>query len=337
MEFKKYSSIINSYQKSSIEQVYLHDYQDEPFIVQEKIHGANFSFWVSPDGEIRGASRSQFLNEADGFYCWQIIREEWKESILKLFEEAKVYAKEKYQEDFESMTLHGELFGGSYVHPDVPNSSTKKVQKGIFYHHKIKFLPFDMSINGKIISMYDFAMMCMDVGCEYVPTLFSGSFKECLSFPNAFESIIHRLYDLPVPDVKSNVCEGVVIKPIKPLSFSNGERVVFKNKNEKWSEQTKAGEHKKPGKDLNIPEGLWEKVSGLVNENRVAATVSKIGEPSMKIIGSVLKAFNLDVIEECKTQGYFDGLDKEQIRGVQKGIAQNGAALVKKYIIENHI
>ena len=42
--FKKYNSIENTYREKEVEQIYLHGYDKETYVVQEKVHGANFSF-----------------------------------------------------------------------------------------------------------------------------------------------------------------------------------------------------------------------------------------------------------------------------------------------------
>lgn len=338
MEFKKYSSIENSYVKSSVEQVYLHGYQEEDFVVQEKIHGANFSFWVS-DQEIRCAKRTAFLEDNDNFYGWQEVLDDWKQNLIHLRDFAENYALKNFREEFHQMVLFGELFGGHYKHPDVPNSSQKQLQKGIIYHPEIKFIPFDMYINGKLINLMQLQERMIALNIVHVPNLLEGTFQECMNYSNEFPSKIHELYGLPAPDVESNICEGTVIKSVEPLFFRNGQRVIFKNKNDKWTEkaQYKKNQQSKQPVELNIPPIFAEKINELINENRVAAVVSKIGEPRMEIMGKVLKEFNLDVIEECKTLGYFNGLEKEQIKAIQKAISRDAPSLVKKYLIENHV
>ncbi|MDN5422778.1 MAG: hypothetical protein L0G39_16725, partial [Chryseobacterium sp.] len=46
MIFKTYNSIENAYQARVIDQIRLQGFGDEVFIVQEKVHGANFSFFT---------------------------------------------------------------------------------------------------------------------------------------------------------------------------------------------------------------------------------------------------------------------------------------------------
>lgn len=60
MEFKKFSSLENTYRQNLIDKVQYEGKDGGAWIVTEKIHGANFSFWC--DGiEVKTASRTQFV------------------------------------------------------------------------------------------------------------------------------------------------------------------------------------------------------------------------------------------------------------------------------------
>ncbi len=66
MEFKKYNSIENAYQKVVLEQIIIHGFEKETYVVQEKVHGANFSFFT--DGkEVKIAKRTDFIEENEMF------------------------------------------------------------------------------------------------------------------------------------------------------------------------------------------------------------------------------------------------------------------------------
>ena len=70
--FKKYNSIENTYREKQIEQVYLHGYDNEKYVVQEKVHGANFSFIT--DGEvIQVAKRSGLIAEDEKFNNYKFV------------------------------------------------------------------------------------------------------------------------------------------------------------------------------------------------------------------------------------------------------------------------
>ena len=64
LEFKKYSSIENSFSREFMEHVVAEMPQDLEYVVQEKVHGANTSFLC--DGEtVRFAKRTSMLEESE--------------------------------------------------------------------------------------------------------------------------------------------------------------------------------------------------------------------------------------------------------------------------------
>lgn len=69
--FKKYNSIENTYREKATEQVYLHDYGNDVFVVQEKVHGANFSF-ITDGTSIQVAKRTSLIAEDEKLQQLQI-------------------------------------------------------------------------------------------------------------------------------------------------------------------------------------------------------------------------------------------------------------------------
>ena len=70
MEFKKYSSIENTYRKAEIDYIRQNAFDRGDFIIEEKVHGSNFAFYY--DGtEIKCAKRTQFIDDmrAQGVNC----------------------------------------------------------------------------------------------------------------------------------------------------------------------------------------------------------------------------------------------------------------------------
>ena len=66
LEFKKYSSIENSFSREFMERVVAEMPQDLEYVVQEKVHGANTSFLC--DGKtVRFAKRTSILEEGEQF------------------------------------------------------------------------------------------------------------------------------------------------------------------------------------------------------------------------------------------------------------------------------
>ena len=75
----------------------------------------------------------------------------------------------------------------------------------------------------------------------HAKTLFSGTMDDCLKYPNLFESTIPAL--LGLPEIKPNICEGVVIRTSTYQFFMEDDdliRLIIKNKNSKWEENPKS-------------------------------------------------------------------------------------------------
>ncbi|MBW2739846.1 MAG: hypothetical protein JRE64_13595, partial [Deltaproteobacteria bacterium] len=65
MRFRKYFDIENSYRKKFLDILAVEKLDKGEFVVQEKAHGANLSFWY--DGkDLKSAKRSSFIQ--DNFY-----------------------------------------------------------------------------------------------------------------------------------------------------------------------------------------------------------------------------------------------------------------------------
>ena len=81
------------------------------WIVLEKVHGANFSFYISNTGVIRVARRGDFLSSGEFFFGVHKtnIIPETSEKLRHLYKQIS----SKYP-NIEQLSLHGELFGGEY-------------------------------------------------------------------------------------------------------------------------------------------------------------------------------------------------------------------------------
>ena len=108
LEFKKYSSIENSFSREFMEHVVAEMPQDLEYVVQEKVHGANTSFLC--DGEtVRFAKRTSMLEDGEQFYDYPELLERYRDRVLKLFGGIKA----KFPE-VTHISVFGEMFGGLY-------------------------------------------------------------------------------------------------------------------------------------------------------------------------------------------------------------------------------
>lgn len=334
MKFTRYSSIENSYREKFIDKLIEEDKVKGEWVVTEKMHGSNLSLWAerSEDGNhiVRVAKRSEFIEEhaTSKFFRSDLILAEYRDAMIKLLE---------IHDQANIVSVHGEIFGGVYPHPDVPrNKEVSKVQKGVYYSPDIEFRAFDLKINGSFVDYHCFLANLGLVGIPTVSELFMGTMGRCLEYSNEFQTNVPGELDLPV--IENNICEGVVLKPIMPAFLMDGSRVILKNKNDKFKEVSKSTKIRAPKEE--IPKEVLELAkiaSTYCTENRVCNVVSKIGEVSMRDFGLVMKNSNLDVIEDFMKDHEitYQVLSKSAQKYIMKHIGSCNARVIKAYFRSN--
>lgn len=318
MNFKTYNSIENAYQTRVIDQIRMQGFGDEVFIVQEKVHGANFSFFT--DGkEIKIGKRTAFIETGEKFYNAHQILDRYGRNVIELFQ----MVKSMYPET-ETVVIYGELFGGGYKHKDVvPVKDAVKVQKGIEYAPHNEFYAFDIKLNGTTYLDTDVMNQIFEeTGFFYAKIIFQGSLEEALKFPNVFDSKIPGW--LGLPEIENNICEGTIIKTLKTRYFGNGARVILKNKNEKWTEKSKMVKKDRTVKDQvhfsETAQNIWEEIQKYATINRLNNVVSKIGEFEPKMMGKVIGLFAQDILEDFGKDfpEAFRSIEKEEQKRINK-------------------
>lgn len=325
--FKKYNSIENSYQEEFLGKIKGHDLWDQLYIVQEKVHGANLSFFTKDGVHFEAAKRTEKIPEGEQFYNYKSILEALQTKFKNIWNGLK-----NERPDMEQMTIFGEVIGGDYPHPDVlPDKAAIKVQKGIYYSPHNHFFAFDIMINAeKCLDVSEANRYFVQEGLLHAKTLFEGHLSECLTFPNEFNTTIPD--ELGLPTLVPNLCEGVVIRPLKTSYFNSGKRVMLKNKNEKWSENRKY--HKSIKKDEPLSEQiikLQEAILTYTTENRLNNVISKIGEVTEKDFGKVLGMFSKDIVEDFLKDYHevTEDLDKKELKIIKKSMNKTASELVK--------
>jgi len=328
--FKKYNSIENTYREEFLEKIKGHGFWNETYVVQEKVHGANLSFWTVDGINFYTAKRTANLTVEDKFFNHQTVLDSLQVNLQNIWKSLI----NKFP-DLKQMTVFGELIGGFYPHPEVKaDSKAVKVQKGVAYSPHNSFYAFDILINLETYLDVDITNTLFEQeNILYAKTLFSGSLEQCLNHSNAFDSTIPQ--ELKLPKITPNICEGVIIKPFKTKHFNNGLRVILKNKNENWSEK------KKFGKSIKRQEKVSDKVSKLreailtyVTENRLDNVLSKIGPVSKKDFGLILGSFNKDIVDDFikDYQSIVDDLEKKEVKQVTKSFSKIAAGMINQHL-----
>jgi Rnl2 family RNA ligase len=333
MIFKTYNSIENAYQARVIDQIRLQGFGDEVFIVQEKVHGANFSFFT--DGkEIKIAKRTAFIEKDEEFYNAHQMLEGYRKNVIDVFEKVKtIYP------DLGTVVIYGELFGGGYKHKEVePVKNAIKVQKGVEYAPYNEFYGFDIKLNGTTYLDTDLVNQIFEeTGFFYAKILFQGTLDEALKFPNVFDSKIPAW--LGLPEIENNRCEGTIVKTLKTKYFGNGSRVILKNKNEKWVEKSKMVKKDRPiQKEVHFSENaqnIWEEIQKYTTANRLNNVVSKIGEFEPKMIGKVIGLFSQDILGDFEKDfpKVFTTIEKEEQKRINKKLNSLVIDVVKEELM----
>lgn len=250
--------------------------------VTEKVHGANFSF-VYENNQLKFAKRREYLKWTDDFFGFQSVVHKLEDKILRLFERLSV------EIDGGKYIIYGELFGGEYPHPDVkPVKGIQAIQTGVYYAPDIHFYAFDIAVgakngNGKYYLDYENAVSYFkQFDIFYAKPLSIGKFSEAANFNIGINSSLPK--DFHLPELKTNLIEGVVIKPYNLIDKNIFPvRPIVKRKNPRFDEEEKFHNAEKWSfvPDVSCK---TERLSFVANElgkyvtvNRLESAVSKTG------------------------------------------------------------
>ncbi len=324
MEFKKYSKI-TPIKKSTANYLYKKGFGDIPFVVQEKIHGTNFSFcWNGK--EMTPASHGMFLKLTTKFYGYQCMYEKLLPKILKICAELKS----------DNIRIYGEYFGGKYMHDDVKSDPTATlIQHEVQYTPLNKFCGFDIRVDDYYLSVIRCNELFDKFGIYRAQILKQGSAADCLTYPNDFPTKISQYFGYP--DIEGNICEGTIIRSLEYKSLPNQKRCIFKNKNRKFQE------HKKPNNKLKL-ERLSDKANDMFNIARGYITYNRLSnvvghqplddDAITPVFGELAKRFAKDVFNdflEDHSDSYNELANYEQII-IKKDINKLSNRFLGRYI-----
>jgi Rnl2 family RNA ligase len=322
------------------------------YVVTEKVHGANFCIIASFEHGLANAPTVHFakrtailggVDNAEDFYSCRssgLLRTlaPRGEAVLQSLAAA---ARGAGEEAPEAVHVYGELFGGSYPHPDVQRSpGIEAVQMGIWYAPDLHFMGFDVayeSVGSRTFLNYDSARdVCERCGLLFAAPLFRGSLSECLDYPIEYDTTIPARLGLPPLSADAagngrNLAEGVVIRPqAEPTArCTSGVRIgkesargLFKRKIAAFSEKRFQNDDWKRSKGGGggtvtvTEEGLVGlEMAACITEQRLANVLSKIGcvDPKNKdACRALLEDFKEDVREALEEN------DQQLLRSSQK-------------------
>ena len=335
--FFKYPSIENTYRNEWVEKIKMNGYGNIPYCITEKIHGSNtqidFNYQTKT---FEYCKRTCTIEEGESCYNVQKCFEEIKDSIISLAN----YLAHSIEGDLETVKVYGEVFGGSYPHPDVAKDNhASKVQKGVFYSPHNEWRAFDIAYtligDSKVYFLpgSEFFRACRIAGIDTVPLLkVTETLDEALAYPNDGESIVHECYSLP--KLEDNIMEGVVIKPWEIDAWIGQARVILKNKSEKFAERSK---ERKVNIQIEIPaivKQAMQEISAYCTENRVTNVISHLGEVTVEDFGKILGMASKDALDDYKKDySTLNLMEKKEEKMVTKFLQAEMAKIVKKLVL----
>jgi Rnl2 family RNA ligase len=311
MEFKKYSEIENSYQQKYINIVVDQGQAGGEWCVTEKVHGSNYGIFANSD-EFRGAKRTDFLQITDSFFNHQQILKKYGKRIQEQVYPKVIKWASEFDADYvvKNIVVYGELFGGTYPHPDIKHIPEQQtVQRGVYYSPLNEFYAFDIRVavvksgdeeTKHVWVPYNTAYAILtEAELLVAKPLLIGTYTECLAYNNQFITTLPGIFGLP--EIENNWCEGVVIKPWDSAKhLRNGERIIIKNKNNHYKEKVQKGGKlnalpKLPTELSEAEVAARELIAEFVCDNRLHNVLSKIGEVNQEDFSKVMKAMVEDV------------------------------------------
>jgi len=176
---------VNTYRQEFLNRIQGHGLWDGQYVVQEKAHGSNLSFWTGDGVEFTAAKRTSSLSPDEKFYNHQMLLAQLTPKLQMIWEAIST------DRAIERLNIFGEVIGGNYSHADVSkDKSALKVQKGIEYCPDNRFYAFDIMVDGRYLDVEQANHYFELAGLLYAKTLFQGTLRECLAHSNEFDSVM---------------------------------------------------------------------------------------------------------------------------------------------------
>lgn len=253
----------------------------------EKIHGSSAHVGHTTENGIKffsgGESHERFVKIFEG-------NEQLTQKLRSLHE----------------VTVYGEVYGGKCQ----GMSNT--------YGKELKFVAFDVKINGMWLSVPQAEDFCKECDLEFV---------DYVKIPTTIEAIDEQRDRDSVQAVRNGMGEGkkregVVLRPLVEFTRNDGERVMSKHKGDDFKE-TKTPRQVTP-EQLQILSDANAVAEEWVTPMRVAHVLDKMNDPRMENMRNIIFAMQEDVKREGEGEIVWS-------KPVEKAIGKATALAVKAY------
>lgn len=264
------------------------------WIATEKIHGANFCILSNGD-HVECAKRKSLLDASEDFFGYREVVAPLFATIMALHEDVRAWSKANWTRDVLQIAVYGELYGGGYAHPDVPEvQGVQRVQTGVDYAPGVELCGFDIAVQC-VDQVAGFDFLDFDVAhalatarhIPWVEPLARGRLADLLAMHTDFDSTIPAKHGLPALPEGSNLVEGVVLRPAQELKWVDAQRPLIKLKSPRFAEDARyhqatnwsaARAHLAPG--AQAFDRLEWAASSRLTPPRYQAAMSKTGRPT---------------------------------------------------------
>jgi hypothetical protein len=273
----------------------------------EKVHGTSAHVaWLGADLEdqAEGGGMIRFFSGGEKHV-----------NFCALFDEEKLRAVFAERFGSRSVTFYGEAYGG------------KQQGMSATYGKELKFVVFDVMIDGQFVDVPVADEIATACGFEFVPWA---------RVPTDVATL-DKYRDMPSEQARRNGCigpdrfgfsppirEGVVLRPINECAFNNGARVICKHKRPEFSERAS-----NPPVDPAAQQVLDDAkavAAEWVVPNRLDHVLDKLGNPNdMSDTGKVIEAMVDDVMREAAGE-------IADTKAVRKAIGAEAARLFKRRV-----
>jgi Rnl2 family RNA ligase len=316
MEFKKWPRIENSYQDEFIAR-FVEEcpwLENAPYIITEKIHGANMQVAFAPHQSYLVGSRKRWIPEAENF---NNIR-----NILARRQYAGLLTHLQWRADDADaqIRLFGEVFGRGIQKKGVDYGPPRRIR---FFGIMQDELLVPPSAFREILQRYnDFS------DTTVVPVM---AYTRGLEAALAFNP--HLVTQLG-PNDADNIMEGVVIQPEHRVAQSHtGKYFLLKHKNRAFLERVHTKKVRSPNSPLVT--SLQEDFAGYICDMRIQAVFSKYGcIKEITQLGEYIRLVLQDATEDfvLDHSDIWDGLDKKSRGQVTKRAGSKAAKILKEYL-----
>jgi hypothetical protein len=244
-------------------------------------------------GRVRFGKRREWLEPDAPFFGWQLVATELATRVTAIADALGA----------AQVIAYGELFGGGYPHPDVPEApGLSPVQTGIWYHPGLQWALLDLFVAsddadvGSWVAWREVSALAEAHGVYTPPVRGRGRRTDLEMLPVEFTSAVATSYGLP--PIADNLAEGLVIKPER----GGAARPILKKKIAAFSEarfgEAEAWDPRAVGRTELM---YW--AERLVNPARIASARSKLGADPASIVDEVVLDVGID-LETTFPQGW---------------------------------